>query len=190
MSVSVVNNTEPKNVNIFKTAMIGGAAGLALKYAKPVTKNEVDTVLFGESDVIRANNIKQARKNVISDIVKMYSKEQKNDALNLFLERTNASIRYSNALDAGNSTAKKEAVELAKAAKEKIKAAPQAVQNEIKEMTKKVINKVRAARLLSENAIKNAVKQSRPFPAYILPGVALGALCGYIYNVIGTISED
>ena len=190
MQVSVVTNTEPKNVSIPAAMAVGGAMGLAVRQFKPVLKSEMDSVLFGESDVIRQNNIKRARKNAIDDVVKMFVKDRDNEALKLFLERTKASVKYANAQETGNVQLKKEAVMLARAAKEKIKAAPENVRNEIKTLTQKVINKVRAARNLNENYIKTSVKQMRPYTAYILPGVALGAVCSFVYNVVGTISKD
>ena len=190
MSVSVVTNTEPKNANIFATAALGGAVGGAIRYFKPVTKQEIDTVLFGESDIIRQNSIRQARKSATNDIVKMFSKNRDNKAFELFMERAKASVKYANAKEAENATARREAVKLATIAKDKIKAAPASIQKEIKSLTQIVINKVKAARVLSENALKDAVKQARPWPAYILPGVALGALFAYFYNVVGTISKD
>ena len=50
--------------------------------------------------------------------------------------------------------------------------------------------KMRAAKNLTDANIKNAVKQKRSISAFLLPGIALGALGAYVYNVIGTISEE
>ena len=36
----------------------------------------------------------------------------------------------------------------------------------------------------------NATKQARPVWAYLLPGIALGSIGAFVYNVIGTITED
>lgn len=190
MSVSVIKNTEPKNVNIPLAAAAGAGAGIAARQIIPVLKPEIDMVLFGESDVIRQNNIKHARKNAIDEVVKMFSKDKDNEALKLFLDRTKASIKYENAQEIQSANAKIEAVKMAKAAKEKIKAAPESIQKEIQSLTQKVINKVRAARKLTEVNLKTSVKQMRPYAPFILPGIALGAVSAYIYNVIGTISKD
>lgn len=190
MSVSVIKNTEPKNINIPLAAMAGAGAGLAARHILPVYKPEIDMVLFGESDVIRDNNIKHARKKAVDEIVKMFRKDRDNEALQLFLERTKASVKYSNAQENQSASAKAEAVKMAKAAKAKIKAAPEEVQKEIKVLTEKVINKVRAARKLTEANLKTSVKQMRPFAPFLLPGIALGVVSAYIYNVVGTISKD
>lgn len=196
MSVSAIRSTEPKNVNIPLAAAAGGAAGLVVRQIFPVKKPEIDAVLFGETDTIKANNIKNAKKNAIDEIVKLFNKNKDNEALKLFLERTKASAKYANILEdealtaEEASKAKREASKLAKKAKENIKAASAEVQKEIKSLTEKVVNKVRASRNLSDASIKTSVKQMRPFAAFILPGLALGAVSAFVYNVVGTISKD
>lgn len=194
MSVSGIKTTEPKgvskNASISTAAVVGAAVGLAARQILPVRKPEIDAVLFGETDRIKTNNINQARKNAINEIVKMFSKDKDNEALKLFLERTKASVKYANAFDEQNQKAKAEASKIAKEAKIKIKSAPTQVQKEIKKLTEQVINKVRAARLLSEGVIKSAVKQQRPYGAFILPAAALGVLSAFVYNVVGTINRD
>ncbi len=188
MQVCVIKNTEPKNVNIPLVAAAGAGAGLALRHFMPVHKPEIDSVMFGESEVLKENNIKNAKKAVLSDLFKTAGKDKDNQALQLFIERTKASVKYDQA--GSDKQLKAEAVKLAKAAKEKIKAAPAEVQKEVHNLTEKAVNKVRAAKILTEANIKSAVKQARPVWAYVLPGAALGALGAYVYNVIGTISED
>lgn len=197
MSVSVINITGPigvnkkshKNTNIYTATVAGAASGLALRQFLPVNKPEIDYVLFGEADTIRENNIKQARKNVINETSKELKKDSKNPALKLFLERIQASAALSKANETEDMQLKEKALQMVAKAKERIKSTPEYVQNEIKNLTQKAINNVKAARMLSENALKNAVKQQRPYAAFILPGAALGALAGFVYNVVGTISE-
>lgn len=195
-AISAIRNTEPKNVNIPLAAAAGGAAGLALRQALPVRKPEIDAVLFGETDTIKANNIKHARKNAIDEVVRLFKKDKDNEALKLFLERTKASVKYANILEDETLTAeeaqkaKQEASKLAKIAKQKIKAASADVQKEIQGLTQRVVNKVRAARNLSEASIKTSVRQMRPYAAFMLPGIALGVVSAFVYNVVGTISED
>ena len=81
-------------------------------------------------------------------------------------------------------------VQEAKTAKEKIKNAPQAVKENIDKLKNVMAAQIKASRHLTEANIKNAVKQARPVWGYLLPGLALGALGGYFYNVVGTIKED
>ena len=191
MAVSIVTmNTEPKNTSILKTAAIGGAAGVALRYLKPVSQNEVDTVLFGEFNTLKENNIKTVKKAVLEETEQMISKDRNNTALKLFLERLEATVKYETAKEYNNTAAQKDAVDIAKKVKTTLKNSSDEIKTAYKELVKKAFNKAKASKFLSESNIKQTVKQSRPVSAYLLPGILLGALCGYIYNVVGTISKD
>ena len=191
MAVSIVTmNTEPKNTSILKTAAIGGAAGVALRYLKPVSQHEVDTVLFGEFNTLKENNIKTVKKAVLEETEQMISKDRNNTALKLFLERLEATVKYETAKEYNNTAAQKDAVDIAKKVKTTLKNSSDEIKTAYKELVKKAFNKAKASKFLSESNIKQTVKQSRPVSAYLLPGIFLGALCGYIYNVVGTISKD
>ncbi len=190
MAVSVIKSTEPKNVNIITATALGAGAGLAVRQFMPVTKLEIDTVLFGESAAIREASINQARKNTMKEISKMLAQDKENPVYKLFLERLRASADFAKAQETNNIKAKKVAIEMAKKAKESIKSAPNVVRYEFDKLTKKVINQVKAARVVSENSLKSAVKQQRPVSSFVLPGMALSALGTYVYNVVGTISQD
>lgn len=191
MAVSIVTmNTEPKNTSILKTAAIGGAAGVALRYLKPVSQNEVDTVLFGEFNTLKENNIKTVKKAVLEETEQMISKDRNNTALKLFLERLEATVKYETAKEYNNTAAQKDAVDIAKKVKTTLKNSSDEIKTAYKELVKKAFNKAKASKFLSESNIKQTVKQSRPVSAYLLSGIFLGALCGYIYNVVGTISKD
>lgn len=74
--------------------------------------------------------------------------------------------------------------------KEQIQQAPKAVRKQVKVFIEDMAVKMRAAKNLTDANIKNAVKQKRSISAFLLPGIALGALGAYVYNVIGTISEE
>ena len=188
MQVCVIKNTEPKNASIPLAMAAGAGAGLALRHFMPVYQPEIDSVMFGASQVLRDNNIKNAKKAVMNDLYKEANKNKSNQALSLFLERAKASFKYDAA--GSNEKLKKEAVKMAKEAKEKIKAAPKQVRKEIQELTAAAVNKVKASKILTEANIKNAVKQARPYAGFLLPGIALGALGAYVYNVIGAIKEN
>ena len=62
--------------------------------------------------------------------------------------------------------------------------------NELNKIKKDLLQKIKASRRLSMANIASVTKQARPVWAFLLPGAALGALSGYVYNVIGTIVED
>lgn len=191
MAVSIVTiNTEPKNTSILKTAALGGAAGVALRYLKPVSQNEVDTVLFGEFNTLKENSIKSAKKTIMEETAQAISNDRKNKALKLFYERLEASSKYELAKENNNKEAQKYAAELANNVKKAIQQSSEEVKKEIKALSRKAFNKVKASKFLSESNVKQTVKQSRPVSAFLLPGIFLGALCGYIYNVVGTISKD
>ena len=191
MAVSIVTmNTEPKNTSILKAATIGGATGVALRYLKPVSQNEADTVLFGEFNTLKENNIKTVKKSILDEAQHMLSKDKNNKALKLFEERLSASLKYETAKEFNNTEAQKDAVNIAKNVKKALKESSQEIKTAYKELVKKAFFFSLASQFLSENNVKQTVKQSRPVSAYLLPGILLGALCGYIYNVVGTISKD
>ena len=50
--------------------------------------------------------------------------------------------------------------------------------------------RMQASKNITIANIKNAVRQQRPYSHFILPGVALGALVAYAYNVVGTIKDN
>ena len=172
MVISVINKTESKNISIPATAVIGGAAGLALRQVLPVYKEEIDSVLFQQTDKIRTDKLETAKNAFISTTKKLFSKNKNNEALKLFIKRVEAKT-----------------VKEAKLAKEKIKNAPQNVQAEVKKQMGEFLTKMKAEKHLSEANIKHLVKQERPFAPFILPGIALGAAVAYVYNVVGKISE-
>ena len=190
MAVSVIKSTEPKNANIITATALGAGVGVAVRQFMPVTKPEIDTVLFGESATIREISINQARKNTIKEISKMFVNDKENPVYKLFFERLKASSDFAKAQETNNPKAKKAAIELAKTVKEKIKSAPSPIRYELRKLSEKAINQVKAARLVSENALKSAVKQQRPVSSFVLPGMALSALGTFVYNVVGTISQD
>ena len=191
MSVSVIKSTEPKNANIYTAAAVGAAMGVGVRRFLPVYQPEMDAVLFGEFSEIKENNIKQARKFAMNNILKV-SKDKKTNkkAVELLLERMQASAKYYQAQEQQNEKAKKAAVELAKKAKEKIKKAPKKVKEELAILSQRALNLLKASRLLSDDAVKSAVKNQRPYGSFILPGVALGLLSAFVYNVVGIISRD
>lgn len=190
MAVSVIKSTEPKNANIITATAVGAGAGLAVRQFMPVTKLEIDTVLFGESAAVRETSINQTRKNTMKEISKLFAQDKENPVYKLFFERLKASAEFAKAQEINNAKAKKVAIEMAKNVKEKIKTAPEPIRFEIKKLSEKVINQVKASRLVSENALKSAVKQQRPVSSFVLPGMALSALGTFVYNVVGTISQD
>ena len=190
MKVSVIRNTEPKNANIFLVSAAGAATGLALRQFVPVTKAETDSVLFHATGKIRESNVNQARKAAFENILHLQRKDKNNLALELLAERLTASKKYSNALKNENKTAQREAVKLTKIAKEKIQTAPAQIRNEVLALTKNIINDIRATRYLTEGTIKQAVKHQRPVASFVLPGAALAALGGFVYNIVGAINRE
>lgn len=173
MQVSVIKTTEPKNVSIPAAMAVGGAAGLGLRYAIPVYKPEMDYFVFNKSDVMKEDNVKAVKKNVIEKAQDLLKKDKDNEALKLFIKR-----------------AKAKTSQQLKAAKAAINKAPQEVQTKVEIMVDDLAAQMKASKNITIANIKNAAKQARPYTHFILPGAALGALVGYAYNVVGTINED
>lgn len=173
MQVSVIKTTEPKNVSIPAAMAIGGAAGLGLRYAMPVYKPEMDYFVFNKSDVIKEDNVKAVKKNVIEKAQNLLKNDKENEVIKLFIRRAKAST-----------------TQQLKSVKAAIKKAPQEVQAGVKVMVDDLAAQMKASKNITIASIKNASRQARPYAHFILPGAALGALVGYAYNVVGTISED
>lgn len=191
MSVSVIKSTEPKNANIFLATTAGAAVGVGARHLLPVWQSEVDSVLFGEYSRIKDYHVNQAKKQAMNEVANVAKKSSFSKiAQKLFIERMNASEKFTLAQQKNDVAMKKKAIELAKKAKISIKMAPDKVKKEIAILTNRAINNFKAARLLSEDAIKSAVKHQRPLKAFALPGAALGLLGAFVYNVVGTINRD
>lgn len=173
MAVRVIKNTEPKNVNILGAAAIGAGAGLAVRQFVAPSKKEIDSVIFSQYEMIKENNIQATKKSVIGVVEKVFSKNPENQELALFLEKAKAETG-------------KQVLE----AKKKINAADETIRAKVKILIDDLAGKMRASKNLSESAIKSYVKQKRPISSVILPGLALGALGAFVYNVVGKISQD
>ncbi len=173
MQVSVINTTEPKNVSIPAAMATGGVIGLGLRYAIPVYKPEMDYFVFNKSDVMKEDNVKAVKKNVIEKAQELLKKDKENEVLKLFIKRAKANT-----------------IQQLKAAKNAIQKAPQEIQNGVEAMVDDLAAQMKASKNITIANIKNAAKQARPYSHFILPGAALGALVGYAYNVVGTINED
>lgn len=173
MQVSVIKTTEPKNLSIPAAMATGGAAGLGLRYAIPVYKPEMDYVMFNKADVLKEDTLKSVKNNVIEKAQKLFNANKEDKALELFLKRVKAETPQ-------------EALE----AKKLIKQETPEILKKVKFMIDDLAAQMRVSRNLTVANIKNAVKQQRPYSHFILPGVALGALVAYVYNIVGTINED
>lgn len=173
MQVCVIKNTEPKNISIPMTATIGGATGLALRQFLPAQKGEVDTFLFNQAGSLKRDSSNTAIKEFIKDIKQKLNNNPENRAYDLFVKSKEA-----------------KSIKESKYIKNVIKDAPKEIQEQIATLRSNLASKIYAARQLSQANIKNAVKQSRPIWAYLLPGVAIGTIGAFVYNVIGTIVED
>ena len=173
MQVSVIKTTEPKNVSIPAAMTIGGAAGLGLRYAIPVYKPEMDYFVFNKSDVMKEDNVNAVKRNVIEKAQVLLKKDKENEVLKLFIRK-----------------AKAETAQQLKTVETAINKATQEIRAGVKAMVEDLAAQMKASENITIANIKNAAKQARPYSHFILPGAALGALVGYAYNVVGTISED
>ena len=173
MQVSVIKTTEPKNVSIPAAMAAGGAIGLGLRYALPVYKPEMDYFVFNKSDVMKEDNVNAVKRNVIEKAQVLLKKDKENEVLKLFIRK-----------------AKAETAQQLKTVETAINKASQEIRAGVKAMVEDLAAQMKASENITIANIKNAAKQARPYSHFILPGAALGALVGYAYNVVGTISED
>ena len=176
MQVCTIKNTEPKNVSIPLTATIGGTMGLALRQFLPAQSGEIDTFLFNQADTLKRDATNTAIKEFMNDLKQKLKKDPTNKPLDMFIRSREAKTREdiwgTRQGIKNNSNASKEFA------------------NEINKIKKALFQKIKASRQLSEANIINATKQARPIWAYLLPGIALGSIGAFVYNVIGTITED
>lgn len=173
MAVCEIRNTEPKNISIPGAAAIGAGTGLGARYFLPVHQSEIDTVLFNQSDELKKIQIRGAKKSFVEKIEKMFKQNPNDESMNLFLQRMKAGT-----------------TEEIKAAKDKIKNAPAEIKQGVDKLKLALAEQIKASKILTESNIKNLVKQSRSVWAFVLPGAALAAMGAYVYNVIGTITDD
>lgn len=173
MQVCAIKNTETKNINIPAAALTGGAAGLALRQFMPVYKEEIDTVMFNQSEEIKKANVEKAGKLFTHEIRQTSKKNPDIESIKLFLADVEAKTKEQKSL-----------------IEQKIKAAPQHVQESVQKLKNTLAARMKAAETLTESTIKTAVKQARPVWAYLLPAAALSAMGAFVYNVVGAIRED
>ena len=173
MAVCEIRNTEPKNINIPAAAAAGAGVGLGLRYFLPVQRTEVDTLLFNQSEEMKKIQIRSAKKTFLENIEKRFKQNPSDESMNLFLQRMKAAT-----------------TEEIKATKDKIKNAPKEIQDGVSKLKSALADRIKASKNLTEANIKNLVKQSRSVWAFVLPGAALAAMGAYVYNVIGTITDD
>ena len=176
MPVCVIKNTEPRNISIPTTTLLGGATGLALRHFIPAQQEEIDTFLFNQSDSLKKDSTKLAIKEFMNDLKNKLRKDPTNKVLDMFIRSREAQGRdevWGTRQGIKNNS---------KASKE--------FANELNKIKKDLLQKIKASRRLSMANIASVTKQARPVWAFLLPGAALGALSGYVYNVIGTIVED
>ena len=172
MQVCVIKNQEPKNSSIPLMTVAGGVTGLAIRQFLPAQQNEIDTFLFNQSDTLKRSSINNTIKDFMQNIKQQHQKDSNNLVLDLFIKRREA--KDFNSL---------------KLAKLSIKNSSEEVKNRISKLRTELATKILASRQLSQSTIENATKQARPIWAFLLPGMAIGALSAYIYNVIGTIKD-
>ena len=172
MPISVINKTESSNINIPASTLVGGAAGLALRQFFPVFQDEVDYVLFRQTEIAKKADLIYAKDSFINSAKSALAKDKNNEALKLFIKRVEA-----------------KSISEAKAAKDKFKKAPAIVQKEFKKLMKEFLTNMKTKKQVYEETMKTYVKQKRPYGPYVLPGLAFGAAIAYVYNVVGKISE-
>ena len=173
MQVCAIKNTEPKNINIPMATLAGGAAGMALRQFMPVYKDEVDTVLFNQSEEIKNANVEKAGRLFIHEVRHNHNKNVDTEAAKLFLADVDAKTKEQKSL-----------------IEQKIKAASTQIQENVQNLKNALASRMKAAETLTASTIKTAVKQARPVWAYLLPAAALSAMGAFVYNVIGAIRED
>lgn len=166
MQICAIKNSETKNINIPAATAIGGAAGLAIRQFLPVYKEEIDTVMFNQSDEFIKNNVKKERLAFIKEVnnkAKKVYKEGCVDEFLLFLSKPKDKI---------------------------LENVPEKVKENYEKLKISFEQRLKAAETLTEANIKSAVKQARPVWAYLLPAAALSAMGAFVYNVVGTIAKE
>lgn len=182
MVVRVVSISEPKESKKVSTplmAVLGGMAGYSLKYAIPLSKTEINEATdFQYQNIINQKGF-EAKKAELEELA-LLLKKKPDPALDTFLKskiKLNVNSGFTETKDFKTSR------ELCR------KGAPELV-SRIREYAHGVAVKVKIARSSTKFLLDSSIKNSRPASVFVVPGVVLGVIGAFVYNVIGKFRES
>lgn len=170
MEVRVIKASEPpKNnkINVPLSAAIGGVSGYALKYALPVTLEDLNEFTNHQYQQFLDEKTAKTRKNFLKNIEAEAKKTPDNKAIDIFIK----------------SQSKDQNV--AKAAFKERKNLPKETLKQLTEIRNNLASKIKVARQTETFLLSSSAKNARPASIFVVPGVILGLVFAFIYNVIG-----
>lgn len=175
MEVRVIKAPEPrkpKQVSIPLIAAAGGVTGYALKYALPLGLDEINEATNGQYKKQLRKSVVDARNSEIQEIKNILAKEPANKAADLFIK------------------CKSEIPDVRNAARLEIKNAAPKLKNEIKEFAHAVSVKGKVAYNSTKLLLDASIKHNRVTSFFVVPGIVLGVVGGFVYNVIGKFKDS
>ena len=170
MEVRVIRASEPsKNntINVPLSAAIGGVSGYALKYALPVTTEDLNEFTNHQYQNIINEKTAKTRKNFLKSIKAEAQKAPDNKVLDIFIKSQSKDK------------------EVAKQALAQRKTLPETALKELAEIRNNLASKIKVARQTTTYLLSSSAKNARPASIFVVPGVILGMVFAFIYNVIG-----
>lgn len=182
MEVRVIKTSEPreqKKINVIAAGAVGAVSGFAVKYALPVSKEEINEFTdFQFRNIVNQKGL-EAKKAELAELSREY-KLKPELALDLFLkskEECNAKTEWARrrVLITNRGDIRKATPEIRK---------------KINEYARTVASKVKTARSSTEYLLASSAKDARPVAGFVVPGIILGIVVAFVYNVIGKFRES
>ena len=170
MEVRVIKASEPsKNnkINIPLAAAIGGVSGYALKHALPVTIEDLNEFTNHQYQKMIEEKTTKTRNKFLKSVEKEAKRAPENKALDIFIK------------------SQSEDKEIAKQALKERKNLPKEALKQLTEIRNNLASKIKVARQTTTFLLSSSAKQARPASIFVVPGVILGMVFAFIYNVIG-----
>ena len=172
MEIRVVNaaepNKQPQKTNILLTTLAGGAAGYGLKWVFPVGLEEAEEFTRGDYYNSIARKATEARENELKEIKKLAKAKSENKAaVDIFTK-----------------------METSEAAKEKYRSAEPKLKEQIDNFIKRVESKAEIAAKREKLTQNFTIKKMREPHVFIVPGIVLGLVAGFVYNAIAKFNNN
>lgn len=184
MQVCVIKNTEPRKASLPLTGAFCGLVGYTLKNNMPILLDEVDSFYPNKAATLIDRNAKVLKDEYITKLSK--TAREGNEAADLFVRKENAknAVRMATSNDS-----LKIARQNLKNIRNQIKNAPDTLKQRIAFYSKNAAQKVSKARNISGTVLEAAIKSGRSNLLYTVPGVVLGVVGAFVYNVVGVFKD-
>lgn len=174
MEVRVINAAEQrktKNASIPLTAAVGGLTGFALKHTLPLGMKEINEYTGGNYNKEIRRSAFVARDNELANLQKLLKDKPQFEALDIFLK------------------SKSSDKEVAKQARKQIQKGSRELRSQIRDYASTVAKKMRLEGKSKKYLLDSGILNDRPAAVFVVPGIVLGTIGAFVYNVIGHFKD-